>query len=230
MDDFIFHRFDDIGHYNYNVIKVLNKLESLKIPSIAAVIPNKLDVKMAMYLKELNYCIIAQHGVDHINHVKSGWLDEFPEYMDQDDVKNKITKGKTYLEDIFGQSITTYIPPWNNTANSTIKILEKSNFNVYSSQSNTHVDSNMVQIPVYLDVLACYKPKVVLKSYNNIINEIQSFIYDGKLLGIMHHPNELLDREVDIAMRVIEYCRPMTIDYKKLKEYFRIMKTRRDSK
>lgn len=222
MNHMIFHRFDDIGPYNDNTIKILNRLEKLCIPSIVAVIPNKLESRMAAYLKELRYCIVAQHGVNHLNRVYTGWLDEFPEYLDRSIIKKQIRGGKNYLEEVFQRSITTYIPPWNNTSTQTVGILEELGFQVYSSQYNKLVESTMLQVPISVDIVQSYRPKPIPKPYHIIANEIQDTIKhtDDNLIGIMYHPNEFLDSDVDMILNLIESYRAMIMEYSDLRELF----------
>lgn len=222
MNHLIFHRFDDIGPYNDNTINILDRLEELCIPSIVAVIPNKLERKMADYIKELKYCIVAQHGVNHLNKVNAGWLDEFPEYLDKCIIKKQIRDGRNYLKEVLQRPITTYIPPWNNTSRQTVEILEELGFQVYSSQYNKLVESTMLQVPISIDVAKSYHPKPILKPYDIITNEVQNTIkyIENHFIGIMYHPNEFLDNDVEMILNLIENYKAMAMEYFDLRELF----------
>lgn len=220
MDLKVFHRFDDIGTYDEGVIRLLNTLEKSRIPSIVAIIPNNLDKQMETFIKSLKYPIIVQHGVKHINRVKSGWLDEFPEFMDKVKVEKQLYESKLILESRLDCNINTYVPPWNNTSNKTIRILENIGFDVFSSQHNKMVSTKMNQYPIHIDVTKTYAPEVILKSYSEVIGEIINLRHYSIPIGIMYHPNNLCNNDIEKIIRWIMELKDEAVSYEQLKAIF----------
>lgn len=71
---------------------------------------------------------IAMHGLNH-NKLANG---EFGG-VDYKEQYRRINKGKHYLDSVFAQQTTTFIPPWNAYDSNTLKVLQKLNFNTISS-------------------------------------------------------------------------------------------------
>ena len=71
---------------------------------------------------------VALHGYSHLALAPVRGLEEFSERMPQEVQRTLITRGRDHLEDIFGEKIRVYVPPWNRLAPSTATILVEEGF------------------------------------------------------------------------------------------------------
>lgn len=112
---------------------------------------------------------IALHGYSHQTINKNEIRSEFSglEYAKQ---KDKIEKGKSYLENITGTTIHTFIPPWNSYDFNTLDIIEQFGFRNISADrfGVLEIPSNINFFPSTCDILQI---KEAIKSSRNSNNE-----------------------------------------------------------
>lgn len=213
----IFHRFDDIGKHSTNTELLIKKIEALKIPYILAVIPKELDTQTIKLINQLHYAIIFQHGCEHINKVKHGWFDEFPDSIPVYEVETKISQGKQKLERSLGVKIIAYVPPWNNTAVTTILTVEKLGFYIYSAQANNS-SSIIRQLDINFDITKTYLPKIELKDLKGLKKDILNSSHKKeKIQGIMYHLNDVSMEQIKEIFEFIKDLVPYTIEESVLK-------------
>lgn len=104
-------------------------------PSLQDVVPlTPLKADMLKNVISANLLEVALHGYSHqTNHL---WTHRrFSEFLglDYQSQEEKISKGKSFLEETLNTTITTFIPPWNTYDLNTVKILEKLGFTCIST-------------------------------------------------------------------------------------------------
>lgn len=195
MKPMVFHRFDDIGPYRSGLADLLGQLDAREIPVLLAVIPSQLDDSMARVIGRLKHALVFQHGCRHLNRKAQGWLDEFPAHLERQAVSKEIAQGRQMLESKLGIEICGYVPPWNNTADQTIRILEAQGYVFYSAQSNNSPASRLAKLDITFDSNSQYEPKPRLKPLDALLREWKD-AGDGQFKGIMYHPNPYRDQEL----------------------------------
>jgi peptidoglycan/xylan/chitin deacetylase (PgdA/CDA1 family) len=85
---------------------------------------------------------IALHGYNHkaVNY-NTVWLTEF-ESVDYTIQKRRISKAQEYLEEIIGDEIRIFVPPWNSYDINTLKVLEENDFSIISAAPTGISDKN----------------------------------------------------------------------------------------
>ena len=186
----IFHRIDDVNVFSNEIKEIIDFFENNTKEYIIAAIPNGFDIRLAKLLKELKRGTVFQHGFSHENHVINGWCDEFPESIDYNTRKEQIEKGKTVLETMLGYPIIGYVPPWNNTSKSTMRILNDLGFKIYSAQDNNTIEfiSNK---DIQIDIVKEYKPIIKYKNLDEVYYYIESQRGIQDEIGILYHFNNI---------------------------------------
>ena len=182
----IFHRIDDIEVYSDKQKKILDFFEENTQEFIVAAIPCRFSEKYSDIFRNYKNCTIYQHGYEHYNRAISGWYDEFPENMGEDEIYNMIKKGKERLEKILSCKIVGYVPPWNNTSNATMKSIDALDFEIYSAQKN-NTNKYKKNKDIDIDIIESYEPKIVYKNLDCIYKGITELKDICKNVGIMYH-------------------------------------------
>ena len=74
---------------------------------------------------------ISMHGYSHQSN-SSDYLSEFAN-LDLEQQVNRLARGKTYLQDLTGAPVTTFLPPWNTYDGNTLSALETAGFTTLSA-------------------------------------------------------------------------------------------------
>ena len=200
----IFHRIDDIEKYSELYKRVLDFFEEHTREFIVATIPHEIDVRYAELISSYNHCDIYQHGYRHINYVPIGWKDEFPDTISIEEKRRMLLKGKEKLEGIFNRKIVGYVPPWNNTSESTVKELKKLKFCVYSAQKN-NTFRFIKNKDIDIDIVEKYLPNIVYKNLDTIYNEIKNILINKPNieLGILYHFKNTTEEDLNKIFKFI---------------------------
>lgn len=153
---------------------------------IVAIIPKKNSEGSIATLLKYKNCTIYQHGYEHLNNVKEGWCDEFPESIDRCEIAEKLKLGKMKLENTLNLEIKGYVPPWNNTSNVTIEILSELGFEIYSAQKNNTVNYKKNK-DIDIDIIESYEPFIIYKDLDELYETIISNNAQTDEIGIMYH-------------------------------------------
>jgi hypothetical protein len=142
------------------------RLAELALPCTVAVVPAQADIcsepgspigvralsrSRAAALRasvDLGLVEIALHGYAHLatSHVRG--LSEFGSGMDRERQRALIRWGRKYLQDLFGVSIATFVPPWNVYSADTLAVLEEEGFAAISASVNGAVcDGELRYVP-----------------------------------------------------------------------------------
>lgn len=184
----IYHRIDDIREYSDELKNILDFFEKNTKEFILAAIPLNFAEQYIEVIGKYKHCEVYQHGYDHFNRVPKGWCDEFPDTMSLKERKNIISDGKKELERKLNIHIKGYVPPWNNTGEKTMEILEELGFEVYSAQeNNTHC--YLTNKDISIDIVERYVPEIIYKDLDIIYSDIARLCaeYKNEELGIMYH-------------------------------------------
>ena len=210
----IFHRIDDIGKYSELYKRVLDFFEEHTREFIVAIIPHEIDERYAALISSYNHCDIYQHGFRHINHVPIGWNDEFPDTISIEEKRRMLLKGKEKLESIFNRKIIGYVPPWNNTSESTVKELSGLNFSVYSAQKNNtfHFINNK---DIDIDIVEEYLPSIAYKNLDTVYDEIKNILSDKTKmeLGILYHFENTTEEDLQKIFKFIVDVEKLAYSY-----------------
>jgi Predicted deacetylase len=134
-------RYDDFRLVNDSTNeKVIRLLQKYDIPVTLGVIPCDANEQFKMdkdyrFLNELKGLVnngsveIALHGLTHRRMTPYG---EFKGLCIEEQTR-RIKKGKSFLDSIFSNCLTTYIPPWNSHDENTVKALKSNNIYIVSS-------------------------------------------------------------------------------------------------
>lgn len=127
------------------------RLTELNIPCTIAVVPAEADIRSGPLVPlavsplsrdriagirshvERGLFEIALHGYAHLatSHVRGS--SEFGTGMERERQRELIRWGRKFLEDLFGVSIVTFVPPWNAYSPDTLAVLEEEDFNTISA-------------------------------------------------------------------------------------------------
>ena len=116
---------DHTGNHPYGIVKELQKYAPLgDNPQIVEYLRDRIHNGKAE---------IALHAIHHeYREIKNGtWIPE-TEYLTKDELKKGIIAGKSYLEDLFGVKINTFIPPSNILTNDCAEVLDELGLNTNS--------------------------------------------------------------------------------------------------
>ncbi len=103
--------------------------------------PEKEEILLYYYNKGL--IDIVLHGYNHkALDYNTVWLTEFEE-LEYAKQKERIVKAKNYLEDLCGDKIEIFAPPWNSYDSNTLKALEETGFRIISAAPSGISDKNL---------------------------------------------------------------------------------------
>lgn len=182
----IFHRIDDIQKYSYEIKKILDFFEMNTKEFIVAAIPDDFSEEFGELFRGYKNCTVYQHGYGHSNHVSKGWCDEFPDTMDIQQKKVLLKEGKQHLEDVLGTEITGYVPPWNNTGDSTLEAIKELGIKIYSAQEN-NTKKYLINRDIGIDIVHRYVPEIEYKDLDEIYKYVVSLADSRDEIGIMYH-------------------------------------------
>lgn len=186
----IFHRIDDIGIYDEQIVEIINFFETNTKEYILAVVPKQLSDDLAQVIKTLKRGTIYQHGFQHKNRIPKGWCNEFPDSLGYDEIIKEIKTGKELIESKTGKKIDGYTPPWNNTGIISMNILKELGFATYSSQENNTMNYENKK-DICVDVVKEYIPKIVYKDFESVFSDVEMMVRENKqTIGIMYHFNK----------------------------------------
>lgn len=139
---------------------------------------------------------IALHGYSHQMREAKIWT-EFAG-LDFKEQKERLVKGKQYLEELLDISINTFIPPYNTYDLNTLKALELSNFTILSAGIHGDVskDSSLYFIPM----------TVRLHQVKKAVEKARESLDKEPLIVVMFHEYDFLDVGIEgIDKKIITF-------------------------
>lgn len=182
----IFHRIDDVRMCSREMVTMLDFFAETVEEFVVAAIPCGFSREMACRIREYDNCAVYQHGYRHVNRVPAGWCDEFPDTFPERETRRWVSKGKHRLEELLQCAITGYVPPWNNAGEKTIGVLADLGFTCYSAQKN-HTRPFKNNRDVDVDVVASYTPRIVYKTLEDVLRQIEALGRESGEVGILYH-------------------------------------------
>lgn len=149
-----------------------------------------LDAKKASILHQAvqeGVVDIALHGYSHQMRDTKLWT-EF-QGMDYGEQKQRLAKGKNYLETLIGTSIDTFIPPYNTYDLNTLKALESVGFTTLSAgiRGDVSKDSQLKFMPMTIRI----------HQVKTAIEEARESLDAKPLIVVMFHEYDFLDVKVE---------------------------------
>ncbi|MFC1727369.1 DUF2334 domain-containing protein, partial [Patescibacteria group bacterium] len=153
------------------------------------------DQTLIDYLKNKQCSLeIALHGWDHQNNPP-----EFAE-ISEEEAYLRLTQGKNVLEEIFDDSIITFIPPHNQYSPEAKKALENTGFKVVSSEGDRQFDYTVSTFD---------SEKDRLNLVSEVIKECQAGLEENNLCVVMLHPQD--------------YATDLKLDKSKYQSYLKLL-------
>jgi len=190
----VFLRDDDIDEDEETLRQLLDIAFARQVPVNLEIIPAKLTDTAVGVLREYKgfqptLIELHQHGWQHVNHENVGKKCEFGAGRCFDDQFADIARGKTRLEEAFGDKFfPAFTPPWNRCTEDTLKVLDRLGFAVLSRDRNGHAARGygFQEISVTLDLFR-WKGGVTLKNPEEILTQLISQIETCDTVGILLH-------------------------------------------
>lgn len=181
----LFYRIDDIGEEATCDIEIIETLEALRVPYILAIIPLRLSDQMMARVRNLNYSEIFQHGFAHTNASLNTSSDEFP--CSTVYARKQLAEGKAHLENRLGRPINGYTPPWNNTSEPILRLLQEIGFRWFSGHVRHVYRTTMLQLNVSIDPVTQYRPPC-LSQISDLHRRLAVCSSKDARIGIVLHP------------------------------------------
>lgn len=180
--------------YDFEHKKILDFFDKHTKEFIVAAIPKRISAEYKSLFSQYQHCTVYQHGYEHFNRIEKGWCDEFPVSMDKSEIRNKLKTGKEKLESNLNVRIEGYVPPWNNTADSTVQILSELGFTIYSAQKNNTVQYKKNK-DIEIDIIECYEPHIVYKNLTEVYKTVRNMEKTMDEIGVMYHFKNINDED-----------------------------------
>lgn len=205
MKKYVFLRDDDVYKYDKKFLSIFKFLKSHHIPIIYAVIPGRIEKRLADFLnKEKNKSPllfdIAQHGWRHINYSHSlGNKYEFGKNRTYKKQKEDIIKGYQKMLTTFGNNFTqAFVPPFHGYDKSTLKIIKDLGINIFSAGAKLrNLPHQLLEFPASL-ALNDYTKTGTPKSANIQIMLKRFLCYldtNTKIKGIVFHHSAIKNKK-----------------------------------
>jgi len=178
-------RIDDVQAYAWNEASISMIEDSMekRVPVVLGVIPYRVeDDKLLIASMKKNLCNleIAQHGWSNDENTHET---EISESFEESEMVKRLAEGKSVLERVAGENISTFIPPTNINTNKSIEALSEAGFKTISSQGNTTYD--------YTTMTYDYE-KGVYFSVDKIMVDCEKAFSKKKVCVIMTHPQDFV--------------------------------------
>lgn len=193
----VFLRCDDIYEAGYKTKKVIGVFINNKVPLTLSVIPVKLSLSCARYLKKAvapypSLFDIAQHGLSHRNRAKTGNRYEFGPGVDYRTQKAEIKQGMKILKERLGISPEIFVPPWNGYDKETLKALYELGFKIISPDIKHAQTADLPSAGLLISPVSVYFNKMTSDggfASEDINNLLSTILKPGrKYAGIeIHH-------------------------------------------
>ncbi len=155
-----FVRDDDGGWDDARLLKLMDRLQLLRVPMDVAIIPTALSRNLARELQDRKRCSpdqvgFHQHGYRHVNHETAGRKCEFGPDRSVSLQLDDIASGQALLNDTMGAFICDRIftPPWNRCTQQTVLALQTLGFAALSRNRGAQVlqTGTLVELSVDFD-------------------------------------------------------------------------------
>ena len=157
-----FLRDDDAGWNDERLFELLDLVAARGLALDLAVIPRAASPRLAASLVARSGSRgaplgVHQHGLEHVNHERSGRKCEFGGSRDRDAQRNDIAIGRGLLVELFGEAVDPiFTPPWNRCNRDTCLSLVELGFAALSRESRAcPIDvPGLAELPVSVDWFA----------------------------------------------------------------------------
>jgi predicted deacetylase len=142
-------RDDDAGSLTPALERLVACAAKASAPLSLAVIPDRAEAGLALYLNPRPWISVLQHGVDHRNDCLSGQQSQFADQVPAVAVSRRLAWAWARLE-MFESRLPVYVPPWNAMGGNVVSALPASGLTAVSAW-NGMAEPN--RLDVHLDLL-----------------------------------------------------------------------------
>jgi peptidoglycan/xylan/chitin deacetylase (PgdA/CDA1 family) len=127
---------------------------------------------------------VALHGYSH----QTAQADKMTEFegLDYETQKEKITKGKQFLETTTGASVTTFVPPWNSYDIGTLRVLRDQGFRTLSAGYDGDACEGLGFVPATCDPRLVRDAVHVARNSNKVEPLIVVLFHDYEFTDMNH--------------------------------------------
>ncbi len=144
------HTLDAFRDFNRELTALTNRRYLL------GVIPGRCSVEDVLMLRNETDCVIGMHGIDHDERALDIHRNEFPSYLSQANVSERLMEAAKALEGVIGRPVRIYMPPRNLIDQRTVNCLHSCGFDWFTGGPETdqwvrqhNSDRMIISIPPY---------------------------------------------------------------------------------
>ena len=203
MKTYVFFRDDEVSTLDDSFLKLHNFMKERNMPISYAVIPGKLDTKMAGFLLSSEEDItIMQHGFNH----KSALPGQDSELggLNFEEQREIIRKGMISMERAFGSKFTkVFVPPFHHWTDVTLAAIKPLGFDGVSLSCQTRLPDYLFSLPVHIQIHLPGSGGAV--HFEELCENFSNLRKEKSIIGIYMHHKDLGSEGWENTGRFFEY-------------------------
>ena len=185
-------RDDDAGALTAPLERLVACAAAARAPLSLAVIPDRAEVCLALYLNERPWISVLQHGVDHRNDCLRGRPSQFAEQAPTAAIARRLVRGWGRLA-MFDSRLPVYVPPWNALGDNVIRALPVAGLTAVSAWNGP---AGPDRLDAHLDLMR-WRPVARFTGEARFLSRLRRALKQRRLGGAWDEPIGLLTHHLD---------------------------------
>lgn len=185
-------RDDDAGAVTPALERLAACAATAGAPLSLAVIPDRAEAGLALYLNERPWISVMQHGVDHRNDCLSGQPSQFAEQVTSAAVSRRLVRGWGRLA-MFDSRLPVYVPPWNALGANVTSALPAAGLRAVSAWNGP---AGPERLDVHLDLMR-WRAGARFAGEARFLSRLRHALKVRRLGGLWEEPIGLLTHHLD---------------------------------
>lgn len=185
-------RDDDAGALTGALERLVACAATAGAPLSLAVIPDRAETPLALYLNARPWISVLQHGVDHRNDCVGGQPSQFADQVPAAAVSRRLARGFARLA-MFDARLPVYAPPWNAFGRNLTGALPSAGLHAVSAWNSA---SGPGRLDVHLDLMR-WRPEPRFAGEARFLSRLRRALKSRRVAGAWNEPIGLLTHHLD---------------------------------